>query len=253
MAEARDIAVNREFIVSGFMSGQAFRLAVRVDNAATRLIRLGLRDFDQALTLEQYLVTALNDLDRTAKDIRKKVDKVNRRRREGVPSSGTKQTYMVRSLPSALAYRCAVAIDQIQRDISMLGLVASNDVSKTANEAQSTMSEAIALADSCVQAVLKKTERRRPAQRKDPAPESNSKKATPKPSNTKAPATEQKKVTKSAEKKPTKPDASTADVSPEKAKKADTKETKASDTESPKSSNKAPKESAQSEAVSSAS
>lgn len=161
MAEARDIAVNREFIVSGFMSGQAFRLAVRVDTAATRLIRIGLRDFDQAHLLENELISALRDLDRTAKDVRKSVDKVSRRRREGVPSSGTKQTYMVRSLPSALAYRCAVAIDQIQRDIAMLGLVASSDVSKTANNAQTTISEAIALADNCVASILKKTDRRR--------------------------------------------------------------------------------------------
>lgn len=161
MAEARDFAVNREFIVSGFLSGQAYRLAVNVDTAATRLVRFGLREFDKARALEKDLVDALTDLERTAKDVRKKIDKVNRRRREGVPTSGPKQTFMVRSLPSAHAFRCAVAIDQIQRDISMLGLAASGDVAKTASSAQGTVSDAISIADSVVQSVLQKVDRSR--------------------------------------------------------------------------------------------
>lgn len=161
MAEAREVSVNREFIVSGFLSGQAYRLAVRVDSAAGRLIRLGLRDFDKARSLEQEVFGALNDLEVTAKTARKMIDKVNRRRREGIPTGGPKQNFMVRSLPSAHAFRCAVAIDQIQREISMLGLASSGDVAKVASDAQSSLTEAINIADSIVQSVIKKTDSRR--------------------------------------------------------------------------------------------
>lgn len=163
MAEARDVSVNREFIVSGFLSGQAYRLAVRVDSTAARLIRLGLRDFDKAKALEADVFAALSDLDATTKSVRKMIDKVNRRRREGVPSAGPKQNFMVRSLPSAHAFRCAVAVDQIQRDISMLGLASSGDVAKTAAEAQTVLAEAINIADSIMLSVMKKTDSRRPA------------------------------------------------------------------------------------------
>lgn len=165
MAEARDVSVNREFIVSGFLSGQAYRLAVRVDSAAGRLIRLGLRDFDKARSLEQEIFGALSELEATAKTARKMIDKVNRRRREGVPTGGPKQTFMVRSLPSAHAFRCAVAVDQIQRDISMLGLASSGDVAKVASDAQSSLIEAINVADSIVQSVMKKTDSRRQVKR----------------------------------------------------------------------------------------
>lgn len=178
MAEARDVSVNREFIASGFLSGQAYRLAVRVDSAAGRLIRLGLRDFDKARSLEQEIFGALNDLEVTAKTARKMIDKVNRRRREGVPTGGPKQSFMVRSLPSAHAFRCAVAIDQIQRDISMLGLASSSDVAKVASDAQSSLTEAINIADSIVQSVIKKTDSRRQMNKPDKSkasPESKAK------------------------------------------------------------------------------
>lgn len=179
MAEARDVSVNREYIVSGFLSGQAYRLAVRVDSAAARLIRLGLRDFDKARSLEQEIFGALSDLENTAKTARKMIDKVNRRRREGVPTGGPKQTFMVRSLPSAHAFRCAVAVDQIQRDISMLGLASSGDVAKVAADAQSALTEAINIADSIIQSVIKKTDSRRQPNKQTKAKAPTDQKAQP--------------------------------------------------------------------------
>lgn len=179
MAEARDVSVNREFIVSGFLSGQAYRLAVRVDSAAARLIRLGLRDFEKAKSLEQEVFGALTDLENTAKTARKMIDKVNRRRREGVPTGGPKQTFMVRSLPSAHAFRCAVAVDQIQRDISMLGLASSGDVAKVAADAQSALTDAINIADSIIQSVIKKTDSRRQGNKPAKTKASTDKKAEP--------------------------------------------------------------------------
>ncbi|WP_300494740.1 hypothetical protein [Marinobacter sp.] len=179
MAEARDVSVNREYIVSGFLSGQAYRLAVRVDSAAARLIRLGLRDFDKARSLEQEIFGALTDLENTAKTARKMIDKVNRRRREGVPTGGPKQTFMVRSLPSAHAFRCAVAVDQIQRDISMLGLASSGDVAKVAADAQSALTEAINIADSIIQSVIKKTDSRRQPNKQTKAKAPTDQKAQP--------------------------------------------------------------------------
>lgn len=173
MAEAKQVAINREFVVSGFMSGQAYRIAVRVDTAATRLIRLGLRDFETARKLEQELVDGMEALEGHTKVARKAIDKINRRRREGVPTSSVKQNFMVRSLVSAQAFRCAVAVDQIQRDISMLGLSASGDVAKTANNVQNTISQALEILDSITESVIKRTDRdrQRPAQqRKKPTP-----------------------------------------------------------------------------------
>lgn len=196
MAEARDVSVTREFIVSGFLSGQAYRLAVRVDSAAGRLIRLGLRDFDKARILEQEIFSAINDLENTTKTSRKMIDKVNRRRREGVPVGGPRKTFIVRSLPSAHAFRCAVAVDQIQRDISMLGLASSGDVAKVAADAQSALTQALNIADSIVQSVIKKTDSRRQGNKPlkaKPSPESKSKPAKPSAS------TPERKTSKPAE------------------------------------------------------
>lgn len=201
MAEARDVSVNREFIVSGFLSGQAYRLAVRVDSAAGRLIRLGLRDFDKARILEQEVFGALADLENTAKTARKMIDKVNRRRREGVPTGGPKQTFMVRSLPSAHAFRCAVAVDQIQRDISMLGLASSGDVAKVAADAQSALTEAISIADSIIQSVIKKTDSRRQPNKQTKAKAATDQKAQP--------AKAQPTKAQSSEKPSTAPDSKT--------------------------------------------
>lgn len=199
MAEARDVSVNREYIVSGFLSGQAYRLAVRVDSAAARLIRLGLRDFDKARSLEQEIFGALTDLENTAKTARKMIDKVNRRRREGVPTGGPKQTFMVRSLPSAHAFRCAVAVDQIQRDISMLGLASSGDVAKVAADAQSALTEAINIADSIIQSVIKKTDSRRQPNKQTKAKAPTDQKAQPaKAQPTKAQPTKAKSSEKSS-------------------------------------------------------
>ena len=189
MAEAKQVAINREFVVSGFMSGQAYRIAVRIDTAATRLIRLGLRDFEAARKLEQELVDGMGVLEGHTKVIRKAIDKVNRRRREGVPTSSVKQNYMVRSLVSAQAFRCAIAVDQIQRDISMLGLSASGDVAKTANNAQSTISQALEILDSITESVIKRTDRQRaPQPQKKTAAKNNTQAPTAKKAEKPAPA-----------------------------------------------------------------
>lgn len=165
MAEAKQVTINRDFVISGSLSAQGFRVGVRIDTTATRLIRLALTDFSKARGLEQEIVDALGLFDETMKTVRKDLAKANRRRREGVPS-GMKQNYMVRTMISAAAFKSAVMVDQIQRDLTMLSLAGSPQVAEVAAKAQDTVSEALRSLDSVVSYVSKELDTRNQRSRK---------------------------------------------------------------------------------------
>lgn len=155
MAETKQVSINRDFMISGYLSGQAFRVAVRVDTTATRLIRLALKDFSKARALEQEIVDALSLFDEGLKSVRKELDKANRRRREGVPGAGMKQDYVVRTMVSAQAFRSAVMVDQIQRDLTLLSLAGSPQIAVIADKAQKAVSDSLQSLDSVVASVSK--------------------------------------------------------------------------------------------------
>lgn len=123
MAEASNISIgiNRDFVISGGLSGLAYRTAVNIDTTGARLVHLALRDFPKARALEMTISDALSLFDEELNAARRDIQKALRRRPEGVPE-GIKQTLVVRSILSAQSFSCVVKVDQIQRDLTLLSM-----------------------------------------------------------------------------------------------------------------------------------
>lgn len=201
-----NVGINRDFLISGSLSGQAYRLAVKTDTTAYGLVRGALRDFLTARTVEQSMVDGLQLFEEELKSVRKDLAKVNKRRIGGVPNSGLKQQFVVRTMASSLAFRSAVMVDQIQRDLVILSMDGNPNVARAVEQANSRILSALSTIDAVISDAAKKaggeSRRRNASTSRGKDPQSS----VPSPGKEKAKGKEQGQQVKStAEKaKPTK-------------------------------------------------